>query len=156
MTSTGVRLYLFSRLPSSQTRIAYCAPNSCTSPTPLRAANRIFDIGGNIVRNIVLGGGRVIRDKAGDQQEAATGFLDANPLLLYFPRAAAARGQLQFVLHLYWAISGSVPDLKVSVMVTEPAESLVDDIYIRLSMPFIFCSITWVTVSCTVWASAPG
>ena len=27
-------------------------------------------------------------------------------------------------------------------MVTEPAESLVDDIYIRLSMPFIFCSIT--------------
>ena len=66
----------------------------------VEAANRIFDIGGNIVRNIVLGGGRVIRDKAGDQQEAATGFLDANPLLLYF-LGQQRRGQLQFVLHLY-------------------------------------------------------
>ena len=26
----------------------------------------------------------------------------------------------------------------------------------RLSMPFSFCSTTWVTVSCTVWADAPG
>ena len=54
------------------------------------------------------------------------------------------------------AMSGSVPDWKVSVMVTLPAESLVDDIYIRLSIPFMFCSITCVTVSCTVCASAPG
>jgi hypothetical protein len=23
-------------------------------------------------------------------------------------------------------------------------------------MPFSFCSMTWVTVSCTVWAEAPG
>jgi hypothetical protein len=45
----------------------------------VEAADGIFDVGGDIVRNIVLGGGRVIRDKAGDQQEAAAGFLDANP-----------------------------------------------------------------------------
>ncbi|MNJ78301.1 hypothetical protein D3C77_760220 [compost metagenome] len=53
-------------------------------------------------------------------------------------------------------MSGSVPELNVSVMVTLPEESLVEDMYIRLSIPFMFCSIIWVTVSCTVFASAPG
>ncbi len=66
----------------------------------VEAADRVFHVGGDIVRNIVLGGGRVIRDKAGNQQEAAAGFFDANPLLLYFLRQQR-RSQLQFVLHLH-------------------------------------------------------
>ncbi|MOA21114.1 hypothetical protein D3C78_1415920 [compost metagenome] len=53
-------------------------------------------------------------------------------------------------------MSGSVPVAKVRVTVALPAASLLDDMYIRPSRPFIFCSITWVTVSCTVLASAPG
>ncbi|CAI2486596.1 Uncharacterised protein [Serratia ficaria] len=55
-----------------------------------------------------------------------------------------------------WAMSGSVPVAKVRVTVALPAASLLDDMYIRPSRPFMFCSITWVTVSCTVLASAPG
>ena len=33
--SLGVSLNLSSRFGSSQTRIAYCEPNTCTVPTPL-------------------------------------------------------------------------------------------------------------------------
>src|SRR5690606_16675975 len=53
-------------------------------------------------------------------------------------------------------MSGSTPASKVMVMAMRPAESLVDDMYAMPSIPFICCSITWVTVSCTVWADAPG
>ncbi len=41
----------------------------------------------------------VIRNKPRDHQKAATGFLDANPLLLNFLRQEWS-GELQFVLHL--------------------------------------------------------
>ncbi len=55
-----------------------------------------------------------------------------------------------------WAVSGLVPWRKVSVMATLPSELLSEEMYSRLSMPFICCSITWTTVSCTVCAEAPG
>ena len=45
---------------------------------------------------------------------------------------------------------------KVRVMEAWPDESDVELIYSRLSRPVMFCSMTWVTVSCTVWAEAPG
>src|SRR5471032_821332 len=55
-----------------------------------------------------------------------------------------------------WAMSGSVPGAKVMVVVDWPVSSLIDDIYSRLSMPLICCSITWITVFCMVSAEAPG
>ena len=55
-----------------------------------------------------------------------------------------------------WAMSISVPALKVRVIVAAPELSLVDDMYSRPSRPFIFCSMTWVTLSSTVLADAPG
>src|SRR5437868_1640671 len=51
---------------------------------------------------------------------------------------------------------GSVPVAKVRVVVDWPVSSLVDDMYSRLSIPFICCSMTWTTVFCTVVAEAPG
>ena len=66
----------------------------------VKAADRVFDVGGNVVGNIILGSAWIIRDKSGNQQEAATGFLNANTLLLYFLWQQRRR-QLQFVLHLH-------------------------------------------------------
>jgi hypothetical protein len=55
-----------------------------------------------------------------------------------------------------WAMSTLVPAWKVSVTVAAPVESDDDDMYSRPSSPVIFCSITWVTESSTVFADAPG
>ncbi len=55
-----------------------------------------------------------------------------------------------------WAMLGSMSASKVRVMDAMPAESLVDVMYFSWSMPFIFCSMTWVTVFSMVWAEAPG
>ncbi len=66
----------------------------------VESADGIFNIRGDIVGNIILGGDRVIRDKTGHQQEAAAGLLYANSLLLDFLRQQRG-GQLQFVLHLH-------------------------------------------------------
>ena len=54
------------------------------------------------------------------------------------------------------AMSGSVPASKVSSMRDEPDESLVADMYRRLSNPVIFDSMIWVTLFSTVSAEAPG
>ena len=48
------------------------------------------------------------------------------------------------------------PGAKVIAIWALPAESLVEVMYSRLSMPFICCSITWVTESSTTFADAPG
>ncbi len=55
-----------------------------------------------------------------------------------------------------WAIFGSVPVAKVSEVVDTPVSSVVDDMYSRLSIPLICCSITCTTVFCMVSADAPG
>ena len=47
------------------------------------------------------------------------------------------------------------PGAKVSVVRERPAESLVEPMYSRLSMPLSCCSITWVTELSTVSADAP-
>ncbi|MOA12847.1 hypothetical protein D3C78_1328710 [compost metagenome] len=54
------------------------------------------------------------------------------------------------------AVSGLVPCLKVSVMDMLPSELLSDEMYCKPSRPFICCSMTCTTVSCTVCADAPG
>ncbi|CFN81736.1 Uncharacterised protein [Bordetella pertussis] len=43
-----------------------------------------------------------------------------------------------------------VPCENVSVIDMLPSELLSDEMYCRLSMPFICCSMTCTTVSCTV------
>ncbi|CFO02790.1 Uncharacterised protein [Bordetella pertussis] len=48
------------------------------------------------------------------------------------------------------AVSGLVPCENVSVIDMLPSELLSDEMYCRLSMPFICCSMTCTTVSCTV------
>ena len=55
-----------------------------------------------------------------------------------------------------WAMSGSVPCSKVRLMFTMPELLLSEVMSRRLSMPLSFCSMTWVTVSSSVLASAPG
>ena len=54
------------------------------------------------------------------------------------------------------ATSGSVPCSKVRVIARVPSLLLSDEKYSRLSSPDICCSMTWVTVFCTVSAEAPG
>jgi len=58
----------------------------------------------------------------------------------------ARHGELEFVLHLGPARSGSVPGAKVSSMRAEPDESLVAERYSIWSRPVIFCSMIWVTL----------
>ena len=53
------------------------------------------------------------------------------------------------------ATSGSVPEAKVSSISELPSDELLDDMYSRLSMPVMACSITWVTEFSVVSAEAP-
>jgi len=55
-----------------------------------------------------------------------------------------------------WALSGSVPSLKVTVMVTPPSEVDCEYMYSMSSTPFTSCSIGVATVSATTCADAPG
>ena len=55
-----------------------------------------------------------------------------------------------------WAMSGSVPWAKLSVMLIAPLLSLDELKYSRWSMPLSCCSITCTTVVCAVSADAPG
>src|SRR5699024_11282646 len=66
----------------------------------LQTAKRIFNVRGHIVRDIVLCGAWVIRDKARHHQIAATGLFNTDPLLLNLLRQQR-RGELEFVLHLH-------------------------------------------------------
>ena len=54
-----------------------------------------------------------------------------------------------------WAMSGSVPEAKVSVTWAEPEDVLLEFMYSRLSSPVMFCSITCVTEFSVVCADAP-
>ena len=55
-----------------------------------------------------------------------------------------------------WAMSGSVPLMKVRVICTVPLEREVESKYSRLSTPVSCCSITEVTVFSITSALAPG
>src|SRR5258705_11841015 len=54
------------------------------------------------------------------------------------------------------ALSGSVPSLKVTVMVTVPSEVDCEYMYSMSSTPFTSCSIGVATVSAATCADAPG
>ena len=83
------------------------------------------------------------------------GLFDADAGLLDFLRQQR-HGGLQLVLHLHLRDVGTVPCANVSVIVAEPSALASEVMYVRLSMPFSCCSMTWITVSCTVCAEAPG
>ena len=63
-------------------------------------ADRIFYVRSDIVGDIILREIFIVRHKACNQQEAAAGFLHANPLLLHFLRQQR-HGELEFVLNLH-------------------------------------------------------
>ena len=55
-----------------------------------------------------------------------------------------------------WAMSGSVPLAKVSLMFAMPLAELLDEKYSNPSRPVMLCSMIWVTASSTTLAEAPG
>ena len=64
------------------------------------SADGILDVRSDVVGDIILSKAFIVRNKTGDQKEAAAGLLNANPLLLNFLRQQR-HGQLQLVLHLH-------------------------------------------------------
>src|SRR5690554_4699579 len=154
-TSVGVRPNLFRRAGSSQIRIAYCEPNTTTSPTPVTR-----DSG-----SCTLETRKSVRSKLDLLPSSAT-----KPITIRKLRAdlatctpccctawgSSGSASCSLFCTCTWAMSGLVSGEKVSVIVARPKESLDELKYSSPSSPVIFCSMTWVTESSTALADAPG
>ncbi len=138
---------------SIQTRIAYSAPNTWQAADASTRASGFLHIADQPVGDIGAGGavGFVIHRK--DQQKAALRFFHRYAGLLDFARQPRFR-LLHFVLHLHRAVSGSVPCSKVTVMLTEPSELLVElaEQMVEAGEPL---PMTWVTLFSRVSVDAP-
>ncbi len=135
--------------------IAYSPPNSWVLPTP----------GTRAIWSSTLA---AIRSLSAFLSYA--GLLERNATIIRKPELALAtttpccttsegsRGVASATLFCTctWAMSGSVPGRKVSVIELPPLALDEELKYCRLSMPVSCCSITWVTAPSAVSALAPG
>ncbi len=155
ITSAGVRLYWFRSSGFSQMRIAYCEPNSWIWPTPCT----------RLIGSCTLAATKSARSERlmepSLELNAITIRKESEDLVTCTPCCCTSCGSsgvasCSLFCTCTWAMSGLVPGAKVIAIWALPAESLVEVMYSRLSMPFICCSITWVTESSTTFADAPG
>ena len=85
---------------STQMRIAYCEPKIVTSPTPLRAVERVEQVGRDVVGEVLVAHAAVGGDEAEHDEEVARRLVDAHARLLHLLRQVR-HGELQLVLHLH-------------------------------------------------------
>ena len=121
-----------------------------------RAIQRIEDVRRDVVGQVLVAHAAVGGDEAHHHEEVARRFVHPDAGLLDFLRQQR-HGGLQLVLHLHLrGVGHRALRERQRDRPRMPSELASEVMYVRLSMPFSACSMTWITVSCTVCAEAPG
>jgi len=139
----------------SQMPMAYSPPNSWVLPTPGRRATWSSTRAAIRSASAFLSYAGLVERSAVTIRKPELALATTTPCCT---TSDGSRGVASATLFCTctWAISGSVPGLKVSVIEAPPLALDEELKYSRLSMPVSCCSITWVTAPSVVSALAPG
>lgn len=152
--SPGVSAMAVSLAGSGQMRIAASAPNDCTLPTPStrRSACSTLDAASSP---------SCMSSRLPSDFSDTTNWMLSAAFSTRTPSRRTDSGRrgstaLSRFCTSTAAMSGLVPCLKVRLMLAQPVESLLDEVYIRPGAPFISRSMMAVTASSTTLAEAPA
>lgn len=110
-------------------------------PHAVYTTERVLNITRDVISDVLLIHGAIGRDEGDGQNVCVPGFTHRDPLILYRLRQLT-HCRLQLVLHLLYGFIRIGPGDKAQRNRRPPVPLLCDDMYIRLSRPVIFCSMT--------------